>query len=406
MAPFKVLWQSAALFWELTARVQPPPEVLLVQTPPALPTLFVVRIVSILMGSRVIIDWHNLAYTILALRMGEQSALVKVARVLERWTGRTAFAHLFVTRAMMEHLDREWGLQGRKAVLHDRAPAHFRKSTASETHRLWCRLAPQLDPPCGEAFLPRYAVAASTPFTLLAVPQRQREDSSESATRPHSPAVESMLRPNATPLASPINTSVIRPQSWSPASARAVEGGAGLTHQLRSDRPALVVSSTSWTADEDFSLLLRAAALYERRARELALFARAAQKSASSPTLEEPSRHDGGGAPWTHNVRRNSGSAGSLNAMDPSLVSGSPGIESTRDRSRRPSLSAIGAPETLPNLPARRLPKMLLVVTGKGALREQYEREIEKLEREEQWEFVRIRTAWLESEEYPVLLGE
>lgn len=94
----------------------------------------------------------------------------------------------------------------------------------------------------------------------------------------------------------------------------------------KTPRTALLVSATSWTPDEDFSLLLRALTLYN-----------------TSATLSHSSE----------------------------------------------------SPE--------RLPKILMLITGKGADKAAFEREVERLENG--WEWVRVRTAWLESEDYPRLLG-
>ncbi|PWN52660.1 hypothetical protein IE53DRAFT_384879 [Violaceomyces palustris] len=379
VAPFKVLLQSFSLFWELAARVQPSPEVILVQTPPALPTLFVVKLVSILLGSKVIIDWHNLGYTILALRMGDKSALVRLAEHLEKLTGRTAYAHLFVTKAMMNHLDRNWGLVGQKRVLYDRPPSHFRRSTTRETHHLFCSLSKRLSPPL-EGFWPDFQLPESTPFTSLSNERRRNS------------SVINELRPD-----SPISTS-FRQQPY-PFSHTQSKLASGSTPRLRDDRPALVVSSTSWTADEDFGLLLRAARIYERRAKELS-------RRNSAVIMDETTTTTPGSGYNSSNLASPASSLGypTFETEAPCSPSGSVGSTRLTKERRRPSLGALRT-STLPNEPALSLPKVLIIVTGKGELRSYYEAEVARLEKEENWEWVRIRTVWLESEEYPVLLG-
>jgi beta-1,4-mannosyltransferase len=51
------------------------------QNPPSIPTLALVWLIGAWTGSKVIIDWHNLGYTILALRLGERHLLVRVAQL-------------------------------------------------------------------------------------------------------------------------------------------------------------------------------------------------------------------------------------------------------------------------------------------------------------------------------------
>src|SRR5712671_1230512 len=77
---------------------------------------------------------------------------------------------------------------------------------------------------------------------------------------------------------------------------------------LRPDRPAVLISSTSWTEDEDFSILLDALSIYEKRARaasgrlpHVLMFV-----TGKGPLLETYMRkarglqdgEDGNGGPW------------------------------------------------------------------------------------------------------------
>jgi beta-1,4-mannosyltransferase len=97
---------------------------------------------------------------------------------------------------------------------------------------------------------------------------------------------------------------------------------------FRPDRPALVVSSTSWTPDEDFSILLDALAQYEARAQIVNA------KEAEGSTI---------------------------------------------------------------------LPKLLMIVTGKGPLKKEYMTKIGEMQKD--WKWVRCISLWLEAEDYPLLLG-
>lgn len=154
-------------------------------------------------------------------------------------------------------------IRGHRVVLHDRPPAHFSRTGAIHQADLVRRLLPALEPSLPEAFLSMPITETETPFTVL------RSDMSE----------------------------------------------------LRPDRPALLVSSTSWTADEDFSLLLTALDSYQE---------------------------------------------------------------------------AVNA--------GRKLPKLLVIITGKGALRRPFENAVATREGK-RWQDICVRCHFLPAKDYPTLLG-
>lgn len=82
-------------------------------------------------------------------------------------------------------------------------------------------------------------------------------------------------------------------------------------------------------------------------------------------------------------------------------------LEALKDYERRARASESQSAYT-------RLPKVLVIVTGKGPLRQQYMRDVECLQtghgggqhgEDGPWRFVRCVSLWLEASDYPLLLG-
>lgn len=90
----------------------------LVQNPPGVPALLVAWICCRLRGSRLVIDWHNLGYSMLALKLGEDHLVVRFTRAWERIFGRHADAHMCVSAAMKRFLEDDFGLRD-VAILYD-----------------------------------------------------------------------------------------------------------------------------------------------------------------------------------------------------------------------------------------------------------------------------------------------
>ena len=141
-------------------------------------------ILSYLRGSRLIVDWHNFGYSILALKLGQSHPLVRVSKIYETTFSRAAYANFTVTNAMAKTLKSDYNITAPILTLHDRPANLYQPLT--EAQRL--------------SFLQQY-----------------------------------------TPLKEHYNGLV---------------GG----------KARLVVSSTSWTADEDFGILLDALCSYSTSA--------------------------------------------------------------------------------------------------------------------------------------------
>jgi beta-1,4-mannosyltransferase len=129
LAPLKVIWQVLSLYYTLSYTT-PASKWMLVQNPPSIPTLAITQLVCFLRNTRLVIDWHNFGYSILALKLGPAHPLVRISRWYERFFARGADVHFTVTKAMARVL--KDGFEVEALPLHDRPPEHFQPLNSTE----------------------------------------------------------------------------------------------------------------------------------------------------------------------------------------------------------------------------------------------------------------------------------
>jgi len=100
------------------------PDLVVIQNPPAFPTLVVTWFSLRRKGVRFVIDWHNLGFTLIQLRLGRRHPAVRLARWLERRDARRVEANLCVSRGLAAFLQTRFGVR-QAHVLYDRPASAF-----------------------------------------------------------------------------------------------------------------------------------------------------------------------------------------------------------------------------------------------------------------------------------------
>ncbi|EFH49115.1 hypothetical protein ARALYDRAFT_912013 [Arabidopsis lyrata subsp. lyrata] len=138
------------LLWFLFVKV-PAPDTFLVQNPPSVPTLIAVKWASSWRLAAFVVDWHNFGYTLLALSLGRNNMFVSLYRWYGLIMGKMATGSL---KAMQHELDQNWGV--RAQVLYDQPPEFFHPALLEERHELFCRVKNDLCHPISRGISLKY----------------------------------------------------------------------------------------------------------------------------------------------------------------------------------------------------------------------------------------------------------
>ncbi|KAK0420431.1 hypothetical protein QR680_014680 [Steinernema hermaphroditum] len=224
----KVLWTAFFLSWALMFQTTWNLSMVMMQNPPGIPALMISWLISKLKRASFVIDWHNYTWSILrsnykitlesltlprkdeahtAKGTSSSSVIQRYIQLAYNWEGRmgrAADVNICVSNEMKKDLAGAWGVNA--VTLYDKAPAwNFKELSVEEKHVFFQKLI------------------TSDEFNVFRAEgdvQEDLEDAKE-VTR---------------------------------FSYRDADGVA----HLRESRPLILLSSTSWTDDEDFGILLNA----------------------------------------------------------------------------------------------------------------------------------------------------
>jgi len=236
---------------------------IIIQNPPALPLIIAALCVNILRTIRscfgsgetpavVCLDWHNLGFSMYAQMLAEKQSLLRtsalktlifISKTLEHFLSQFVHQHLCVSHAMRLWLIDNFSISPDTiSVLYDKPPVHFRTSSNHNAdvnlqyrHQLLSKLNL-----CPEVL---FAEDGSSDCTIQT---RKCKGGSKVELVPYQ-----VLASNSTQ------------KRQSPRSKKGEEDC------CPDRRTILILSSTSWTEDEDFSILVDAMVLLDTRITEL-----------------------------------------------------------------------------------------------------------------------------------------
>lgn len=135
--PMKAMWLFASLLFSFQKLSRSNIHYILLQNPPAIPTLLLSHCICFTFGIRLIIDWHNFAFSIVSLQYSRTHPFVIFSWMYEYIFGRGAYASFCVSKTMQKEL-KSWGIDS--TVLYDKPPSFFKQCSSDDTQALFRHL--------------------------------------------------------------------------------------------------------------------------------------------------------------------------------------------------------------------------------------------------------------------------